>query len=384
MNNNKIYEKVKMKIAISKINEENDIVMKNKTNKLNKAIITALTTFAVGTGVVFASTIVYENVWKEPETYEFSSEITEKDKVNAISENEVREKAEKYLKQIGLEEEVSKVLLTKDIFNDNVVWDVGFSTGNMVIDNKGNFHSLNIPSYTYKKPKNYGITREEARKTAMELLEKYNPYNNSNEYELVSLKRNMETDEASYIWYADFYKKYGELYNKYEKISIGWVPTVNGLYSLNIENLEYENNEQKISKEEAINIAIEKDKTIEKRYNIKSAEATIWIDKMNTDVVYREKNVEEYETGHMNFEEGKNGKIEVKKDAVFYKVENRVRKVWEVIIYYDYIKYAENGPVSFTYYIDATTGEIIGGNRYRGEKYYLELLRNDQHNLIEK
>ena len=35
MNNNKIYEKLKMRIAISKINEE-DIVMEKKTKKMLK------------------------------------------------------------------------------------------------------------------------------------------------------------------------------------------------------------------------------------------------------------------------------------------------------------------------------------------------------------
>ena len=79
----------------------------------------------------------------------------------------------------------------------------------------------------------------------------------------------METDEASYIWYADFYRKYDNLINKSEQISIGWVPTINGLYSLTLKNIPYENNEQKISKEEAIKIAVEKDKQIEKNKTIK-------------------------------------------------------------------------------------------------------------------
>ena len=36
MDNNKIFEKVKMKIAISKVKEENDIVMENKTKNIFK------------------------------------------------------------------------------------------------------------------------------------------------------------------------------------------------------------------------------------------------------------------------------------------------------------------------------------------------------------
>lgn len=192
----------------------------------------------------------------------------------------------------------------------------------------------------------------------------------------------MENDEASYIWYADFYKKYGDLYNQYEKISIGWVPTINGLYSLNIENSKYENNEQKISKEDAIKIATEKDKKIETRYNIASTEAEIGIDKMNTDVVYREKNLEDYEKGTINFEPDENGTYKIKEDAEFYKVDNRVRKVWEVTIYYDYYKY--DYPERYVYYVDATTGEIIGGSRWNGAKRQISQLIEDPHNLIEK
>lgn len=381
---NKIIEKSRMKIAVSNFEEEGIEMQGNKKSILN-LVATFIIAIGLTSGLVYATgTAIYEKIWKEPEKYQFSWEVTESDKEKAISENEAREQAEKYLEQIGLNDEVSGLTLRKDTFNDIAVWNVGFTSGSLVIDNKGNFQSLNIPSYNYKIPKNYGITRVEARKTATELFKKYNPNNNSSEYELVSLKRNNEDDKYAYIWYADFYKKYGDLYNRYEKISIGWIPTINGLYSLNIENLKYENNEQKISKEEAIKIATEKDKTIEKRYTIQNAEANIWIDKMNTEVVYREKNLEEYEKGNINFERGENGQTIVKENAEFYKVENRVRKVWEVTLYYDYVKYESNGPECFTYYVDSTTGEIIGGNRHKGQKYYLEALKSDPNNVIEK
>ena len=61
---------------------------------------------------------------------------------------------------------------------------------------------------------------------------------------MVTLRRNMETDEGSYIWYVDFYKKYGDLLNENEAISIGWIPTINGLYSLSFKTDKYENNKE--------------------------------------------------------------------------------------------------------------------------------------------
>ena len=377
---NNILSKSRMKIAACEFEKENI----KKTNKnIPKLVATFVITTIVTGGLVYATgNAIYEKIWKQPEKYEFSYEVTEKDKENAISEEEARKKAEEYLRKIGLEDEISGLGLMKSWRGNDVIWDIGFTKGTMQMDSKGNFQSLNIPSYNYKIPYNYGITREEARRTAKELLLKYNPNNNSDEYELVSLKRNMENDEASYIWYADFYKKYGDLYNQYEKISIGWVPTINGLYSLSIENSKYENNEQKISKEDAIKIATEKDKKIETRYNIASTEAEIGIDKMNTDVVYREKNLEDYEKGTINFEPDENGTYTIKEDAEFYKVENRVRKVWEVTIYYDYYKY--DYPERYVYYVDATTGEIIGGSRWNGSNEQVAQLMEDQYNLIEK
>lgn len=353
-----------------------------KVNKIKRAII-IVTSLLLGSGVVFATTKTYENIWKQPETYKFSNELTEGEKNEAISEDEARKKASDYLSKIGLDSEVRGLSLTKNAFEDEVIWNIGFENGSMTINGKGEFDSLNIPSYNYKIPYNYAITREEARKTARELLSKYNPNNNDNEYELVSLKRNGD-DENAYIWYATFYKKYGDLLNQYEKIDIGWVPTINGLYSLSIENYVYENNEQVISKEDAIKIATEKDKQIETRHNIASTEAEIGIDKMNTEVVYREKNIEEYEKGTINFIQGENGTVNVKEDAVFYKVDNRVRKVWEVTIYYDYYKYKENGPERYVYYVDATTGEIIGGSRWSGAKIQIKNLIDDPYNVIEK
>lgn len=361
--------------------ESRNLIM--KVNVIKKSIIIA-TSILLGSGVVFAATKTYDNIWKQPETYEFSYELTEQEKKEAISEEEAKNKAVEYLSKIGLDKEINGLTLMKDAYGNEVIWDIGFESGTMKMNSKGEFESLNIPSFNYKIPYNYGITREDARKVAKELLSKYNPNNNDDEYVLVSLRGNMEEDKASYIWYATFYKKYDDLINQYEKIDIGWIPTINGLYSLSFENYKYENNEQVISKEDAIRIATEKDKKIEKRHSIASTEAEIGIDKMNTEVIYREQNIEEYEKGTINFESDKNGVYKVKDDSVFYKVDNRVRKVWEVTIYYDYIKYKENGSERFVYYVDATTGEIIGGDRFYGAKMQLKNLTEDPYNVIEK
>lgn len=205
---------------------------------------------------------------------------------------------------------------------------MGSQKATLTIDaEKGIIKSVQIPTWEYKIPYNYGITREEARKVAKELLEKYRPEDDKGDYELVKLTRNMETDEASYIWYAIFQKKYEDLYNANEEINIGWVPTINGLYNLSFKRNVYENNEEKISKEETIKIAIEKDKQIEKNKEIKETVAEIRIRKMNENVYLREHFKEEYENGKLNLEKTGENTYQYKKDAVLYKTEDRVRKV---------------------------------------------------------
>ena len=88
-------------------------------------------------------------------------------------EEEARKKASDYLEKIGLENEVGGLTLRKDAWDNKVIWDIGFKNGTMTMNSKGEFEYLNIPSYTYTIPKNYGITREQARIVAKELFEAF-------------------------------------------------------------------------------------------------------------------------------------------------------------------------------------------------------------------
>ena len=108
-------DKTKLKIAISKL-KNNEKVMKK--NNLYKVATVACCTFAF-TGVAFATQSIIEKIWKEPETYNYSYEITEQDKQNAISENDAKNKAIEYLRKIGLEEDmpIEHKMLTKSIEN---------------------------------------------------------------------------------------------------------------------------------------------------------------------------------------------------------------------------------------------------------------------------
>jgi len=95
-------DKIKTKIAISKIKEENDIVMGNKVKSAFKTTATALAGIVLSTGVVFAGTKVYENIektWKEPKEYVSYEEYKEDTELMWLNEriksNVEIEKAEK-------------------------------------------------------------------------------------------------------------------------------------------------------------------------------------------------------------------------------------------------------------------------------------------------
>ena len=379
-NLDKIIKTSRMKIAVSKFEEEEHPAPKRN---LLKMVATFVLTIGMTFGLVYAGNVVYEKIWKEPEAYKISQEIIEEEKAQCISETEAEEIAKAYLRKIGYtDESIGSIGLYKESLSQENVWSMGSELGTIRIDaNTGKLKSVSMPVREGSIPYNYGINREEARRVAYELLEKYKPIGDTGEYELVSLKRNAGKDEEAYIWYAEFYKKYGDLYNASERIRVGWIPTSNILYCLDIEQNSYENNEEKISKEEAIQIAKEKDEQIETTREIQGIKAEIRIKQMNEEVYLREKLKEDYGNIMLNMEKTEDGIYRYKEDAVFYKTEERVRKVWCVVITYNP---EESGYLpAFTYYVDSTTGEIIGGST--GDVLASEEAeRNDVNNVIQK
>lgn len=385
---NSIISKSQMKIAVSKFNEEDIKMEKRNIPKLVATFVLAIT---ITGGLVYATgSTIYEKVWKQPETYKITQNLkeaykniynlTEEEKSKCISKEEAKQIGNTYLKKIGFDNQaINEIKLSKEVGfleYDNTVWSIDYEKiGITLYAETGEIKSVYIPTWKYNST---GITRKQARKIARDLLEKHRPEYDKGEYELISLKRNNEEDKQAYIWYADFYKKYGDLINPSEKVSIEWRPIVNGSYSINMESNPFENNEQKISKEDAIKIAIEKDKQIEKNKTIKKTKAKIRIKQMNENVYLRENFQEDYENGTLYFEKNGEDGYTLKKDATIYKTEKRVRKVWCIVVYYDMDNIGD-----YTYYIDSTTGEIIGGEL--GDDFYSEdVLREDPNNVIKK
>ena len=376
---NDIIAKSRMKIAISNLETEE---LKKPKRNLAKLVATFILTIGTTAGLVYAGSAVYEKIWKEPTSYQITQGITEEEKAQCISEQEAEKIGNEYLKKVGFSDEtIQNITLEKDWKEQENNWYMNSQKASFVIDGKtGNIKSATIPTRSYTIPENYGITRQEAKKVAYELLEKYKPENSQGTYELLSLKGNGNSEADSYIWYAEFYKKYDDLINPAEKVFIGWIPTINSLYCLDIDNYAYENNEQVISKEEAMEIAKNKEKVINPDGQIKTIQAEIKIEQMNESVFLREKYGEEYESGKWNKEKVGENVYKIKDDAVFYKTEERVRKVWRVVIEYDKSQ-TDNSLRYYAYYVDATTGEIIGGE-IGSLLTYEDNIKSDVHNMV--
>ena len=210
-----------------------------------------------------------------------------------------------------------------------------------------------------KDIRDYRTTKIEAEKAARNLCEKYGY--DTKKYDKVRITNNLETECDSYIWYVDFYKEYDGITNTYESINVGFIPEINQLFYLNINNFEYGNNPVEITEEQAKQTVLEVEQKINTDFEIKDVSASLAIDKMNGDAYKRITDYEQY------YKE-KHIKDYPSQNIVYYRTNSSIRKIWKVTIGYN-IPQSINlfvEPYSpfdryYTYYVDATTGEIIGG-----------------------
>ena len=374
-------------------------------------------------GGVYAGTKLYENIMHEPEEKHLDSYVvTEEEKEKfKISEEEAIEFGIKYVKEfIGIDIELN-ILPTKDD-NDDVVdskpiWltreiagyndlyymisyrDLNSTPYNaenyylVEISEYGEFRSFvhqNAISYTQENMEKIGLTALEARNEAEIVFKKYLKDYHYEDYELTyfgwgsSLAGEEYERKDQYVtqWNATFVKSYNGLLDNHDSIQIGFTPTSMELELLNISNTsKYENNELVITKEQAIEIARNEDMSIEKDKPIKEIICDLRINTMNSNVYLRENYKKQFESREINNEAmynlDENGQAS---NIVTFSTEERTRKTWQVCVIYDY---DGDGIEAFTYYIDATTGEIIGGNLFN-DFYYEEFSKNAENNYAYK
>ena len=220
------------------------IVIKNSLNNINskkekhysfsKIAAVSCATLLLTTGIVYAGTKVYENIWKEPEKVVgfYSNEVKKEDIIseqdNVMSEAEAKEKLDELLKKFGRESEpIERIELTSNPNNYELVWhielDNGTNNSNIVEINAQRENSFGVlfQDELNESVHQYRISENEVEQTARELCE--NLGYSTEKYNKIKILGNMENDIDSYLWHVDFYKEYDGIVNPYETISISFI-----------------------------------------------------------------------------------------------------------------------------------------------------------------
>lgn len=338
--------------------------MRKDRNMEKKKILKTVATFVIAIGVtigaVYAGSVVYEKkhekVFEEPERIDFIGElkVTQEDLNNIISESEAIDKAKEEIKRYGLhisDDEIEKVEIQKEPNYDKIMYDIFAKDLQVTINaSSGDLVSWWIKEpYTVEQLERFTTTKEEIIKQAENKLKEYGF---GDEYKLSYISSNNGDDETkSYYWYISFSKEYDGLFNPLETISITIIPQVNFVRSIYIQNELFDNNEILISKEQAIEIAQEKDKIVNtENYVFKEVNAQLEIKRTNPEVYLKENGLNRGQESAV-LEDG---------TTVYYynyKMNGRSRKVYVVTITYESRPFVSERK----YYVDATTGEVVGG-----------------------
>ena len=365
MDSNKILDKVKMKIAISNSNKE-DIVMNKKEKFLIKNIGIAACVLISLTGVVFAGNKVIENIWKIPQKVQLSSndheeleKITEESKKENISEEKAKEIAINKLNEIGFNSNIVGTNHYKEIDSNKIVY--RFNTENnyeiSINGQTGKFYNI-LNNNKDIQDRNKYMSEEQAKQLAKKYYRLFGF--KEGEYEITNIQsvNNEGKDKGNgFRMTVTYNKRYKDQYNPYECINITLESKNMEMAMLSVENIPFDNNEVVITKNEAIDIALKEDKKINNN-KIENTKTELMIVKMNTNAYDRINNNDKY------YEAMQRPNYPIK-ERNYYNINERVRKAWVVVINYE-DNYGENISKRYTegkysYFVDATTGEIIGG-----------------------
>lgn len=339
--------------------------------KITRAIITSVTTIIITTGVGVAGFIAYDKIWKNPEKYtyeEIQETIAEGNNVgeveNLITEETAKQNATTIMNNLGYNNETIKsITLQKDINNNDKPFYVIRTGSNenegFVITLNGNTGELN--SFTNNEFNNINVKEDEisndqAKEYSEQIIENIGFTEKEYQFTECSKQQVASNNQIKSIWVAKYYKLYDGIYNPYEVLTNSFVIKDNKIEIGSIVETSdgiYENNPTVITEEEATQIAINKEKELTNK-EIESTTAEIGIRKMNSYIYMLENNVE-------------NGFEDEKNDENIIIDKNKVRKVWKICINHnkellknisdlEYLRQANK-----EYYIDITTGEIIGG-----------------------
>lgn len=367
----------------------------------------------------------YEKVWEEPQKFssyqeykdyydnlskekykDVNGEISEEEKSKLISSEEIKAKAESILSDLGYDDKIKELKLHKNYVEScKYVYDVEVSKNMFLYINAENseFLSFTNDEIVTKQLKEDTLTYEDAKKKVLELFgnmkflnEKYSLYSVSGgvHYYGAGALDDSEIQYESNQWGATFYEvSDSNVLNKYKQLTFGffvsegkvYITNVNQINSIEIQSylhkFDVQDNPVVITEEQAVEIAKEMDKKISGK-DIEAVRTTLVNNEVNEYVWLQEKSNGE-DTG-MVIEEipeelAKAENMVVRNPQLrsynpYYYPEKTIRNTYEVKIDYsgeiildeskEYLGDDSNGNIGRIYYVDCTTGEIIGGRNY--------------------
>ncbi len=367
----KLYNDLNTQIEIP---EKLDTIIKNGLNKKKshysflKLIASVCIITFITSGVVLAGRIAggkaVEKIWKEPQRVTMNdtenSDNESMTKENIMSEEEARKKGKEILEKFGYKnDKIKTIKLVNNSENYDLIWFIKTEQNiSISFDAKGEeLFSISDDDVLYKDIEKYRTTKKEAEKTAKELAKKYGY--DTKQYSYTEVSSNLESESYSYIWNVTFYKEYDGIKNPYESIQVTFVPKINQIWGLSVVNKKFENNPVEITKEQAKEIALKEEQKISTKYEIKNIETELKIVSMNGAAYHRTNNYEQ-------LQEQTSSEDYPYEQIAFYRTDSRIRKAWKVKIIYDVPdkideEYNTNDE-DFSYFIDVTTGEVIGGS----------------------
>ena len=343
-------------------------------NKIKKTVLTSVILFFCVGGVGVAGYITYEEIWKDPEKYTYE-EVQETlansgnvEKINLITEDEAKKNAIEIMNNLGYSNELIKeITLQKDVNNndepfyniitgenenDGIAISIDAVTGKLNSFTNKDFKDLNVQKSQ--------ITENEAREYADKIME-YAGFTDT-EYEFTECKEESvyNTSKNQSVWVAKYNKTYEGLNNPYESLTSNFIISNDKIEVSSIFETKdgtYDNNPTVLTEDEAKQIAINKEKELTSK-EIEDVNVEMGIRKMNTYIYKLENNID--------FSD-----FQVKQNDEIVDADTRIRKVWLVNVSHKNINenldaFSMNERLKRSnkmFYIDSTTGEILGGER---------------------
>lgn len=335
-------------------------------NKFMKILATSCLGIILTSSIVFAGYTIYEKIWKEPIEYDVTQEkpavISNKEKEKLISEDEIKLKGITLLKELGYaDKEIKKVDLNRSYSDKSNSYYALYTEDEYNQANSNKNIGININFNAETGDFEYFINNDfDDLRSNLEIISKETTIDmakntlNSIGYSTDDYEIKSYNTISANEWNICFSRNYNGIYNRYDEFQINFgvinnhivVKSINGLV-----NDKFENNEFTISEEEAISIAQNKENYFSNQPII-NVTAEKSIEKMNTFIYCLENNIE---------------------DQSSIKIEDRIRNVWVIKIEHEKkpqntdetlsdVEYVKEY-MSKKYFIDATTGEIIGGEQ---------------------